>query len=213
MHKPVKESWTKFRCHVIIHPSPDFVMVEHQGLFGPTQRTRCKTYLLEQVILSCPKSQMHFFPHYQHFDCLFLTAVDVIWKTFSLWACVGRLGHRKSLSLADDVTVIEVVWWGTVTPPPPHMHAELSRGMWGQSLLIDHQCWNAKYRNDKLNSHRRCGGLLFRLSHLSCEISGIRLLEGKKCPGVEEMRGGWGQLSLVWGLEVREMAQNKKFPL
>lgn len=137
-------------------------------------------------------------------------------KLFSLWASVGRFKHRKSHSLADDVTVVEVLWWGTVTQPPPHMHVELSRGMWGQSLLIDHQRWNARYRNGKLNSRRkyRRGSVLSSQPLILWNIrkKKLRLLEGKKSQGVEEMRGGWGHLSLVWGLEVREMAQNKKFP-
>lgn len=132
----------------------------------------------------------------QHFGCLSLTAVDVIWKTFSFWTSVGRFRHRKSLRLADDVTVVEVVWWETVTPPPPHMHAELSRGMWGQSLLIDHQCWNAKYRNGKPNSHRRCGGLVFRLSHSSCEISSEIVGDAF---GRKKMPRGWDNERMVRG--------------
>lgn len=182
-----------------------------------TQRTRCKTYLLKQVILSSRVSNALLSRPVSTLTVFLSQLWKWFGKLFSLWASVGRFEHRKSLSLADDVTVVEDVGWGTVTQPPPHMHAELSRGMLGQSLRIDHQGWNARYRNGKLNSHRRCGGLFFRLSRSSCEISRkkklLGLLEGKKCRGVEEMRGGCGHLSLVWGLEVREMAQNKKFPL
>lgn len=122
----------------------------------------------------------------------------MIWKTFSLSASVGHSKHRKSLSLADDVTVVEVVWWGTVTQPPPHMHAELSRGMWGQSLLIDHQRWNARYRNGQLNSHRRCGDLFFCLSHSTCEISGKKIVEAF---GRKKMLRGWGNERRVRAVE------------
>lgn len=133
VHNPVKESRTKFRCHVIFHPLPAFVMAEHQGLFGPTERTCCKTYPLEQVILSFPESQMHFIPLCQHFDCLPLTAVEMIWKTFSLWASVDRSEHRKSVSL-----MMRSCWSYTVRyclrTPTPHAHRAEQRHVRSKSI-------------------------------------------------------------------------------
>lgn len=67
----------------------------------------------------------------QHFACLSLTAVEMIWKTFSLWASAGRFQHRNSLSLADDLTV------GEGLSPNPLLHARRAEQRHVRSKSID----------------------------------------------------------------------------
>lgn len=170
-------------------------MVEHQGLFGPTQRTRRKTYL--QSFYLIPSLKCTSFPPSALWLSFSHSCEKDLENFFTLSKCGWIRIQKKSLSPADDVTVGEVVRWGTVTQPP---HAR--RGMWGQSPLIDHQRWNARYRNGKRNGHRRCGGVFLCFRSSSSEISGKKNVKGlRKWEEGEGIRSGVGSGGQTDGLE------------
>lgn len=171
VHKVVKVSWAKFRCHAIIHPLPDTVMGCNKDCLDLFKEQAEKIYLLEQVTLSCAQPQMLFSPPVSTLTVFLPQLWKWFGKVFALWASVSRFKHRKSLCHADDVTVKvsgrRCIVKDCLPTPTPHAHRAEHRGMWGQSLLIDHQRWNARYRKGKLNSHRSRGGLWACVSWIS----------------------------------------------
>lgn len=133
-----------------------------QGLLGPIQRTSWKNISARTSnFILCSASNAFFSPPVSTLTVFLPQLWKWFGKLFALWASVSRFEHRKSLHHADDPTVggrscIEKDYHPT---PTRHAHRAEHRGMWGQSLLIDHQRWNARYRKGKLNLHRSRGGL------------------------------------------------------
>lgn len=137
--KRVVKGWCS--CATLVHLLPDLVVLEPQGLFGPFKEHTNKWFYR---VLSLGPS----FCHGWDFSFLFGKVEFVsLLRLFFPQSCSHLLSHTNYIVTSQQRCLSKYLEYHAVQPPPDtsaHMLSKLSPGMRGQSLLIDHQCWNAR---------------------------------------------------------------------
>lgn len=140
--KRAVKGWSS--CATLVHLLPDLVVLEPQGLFGlfkeHTARHFCANKWFYRALSLGPS-----FCRGCDFSFLFGKVEFVsLLRLFFSQSCSHLLSHTNYIVTSQQRCLSQ---YHVVQPPPDtsaRMLSKLSPGMRGQSLLIDHQCRNAR---------------------------------------------------------------------